>query len=94
MTPIHFAPSFDSIIVIFALQLMILGNIQTIKEQNCIKKVFFFVLENKCFQGHESHQLSANIRLLALIFFHGKPMKLGQCTGEYHTTKRQSKNDT
>ena len=26
------------------------------------KKVFFLILENNCFQGHESHQLSTYIR--------------------------------
>ena len=62
MTPIHLTPSFDRNIVILALQLMTLGNIQTKKGTKLQKKVFFFfVLENNGFQCHESHQLSANI---------------------------------
>ena len=38
-------------------------------------KSFFLVLENDCFQSHESHQLSAKIRISAHLFFHEKLVK-------------------
>ena len=33
------------------------------------------MLENDCFQSHESHQLSTNIRISVLLFLHEKRMK-------------------
>ena len=38
-------------------------------------KSFFLDLENDCFQIHESHQLSTNIRMSAHLFLHEKPVK-------------------
>ena len=32
-------------------------------------------MENDCFQSHECHQLSTNIRILAHQFFRQKPVK-------------------
>ena len=45
------------------------------KEKNKLAKLksfLFLVLENDCFQSHESHQLSTNIRISASLFFHKK----------------------
>ena len=41
-----------------------------------LKSFFFLILENDCFQSHESHQLFTNIRISVLLFFHEKPMKV------------------
>ena len=54
--------------------------------------MFFFNLEKNCFQSHESHQLSTNIRVLAHLFFHEKQMKPGLRTGNFIRLERQSKN--
>ena len=55
---------------------MRLGNKKAINEKNCeIKKIFFFILQNNCFQSQESHQLSTDIRILAPLFFYDNPMK-------------------
>ena len=53
-----------------------LGNKKKYKKNKIAKlKGFFLILENDCFQSHESHQLSTNFRILFLLFFHEKPMK-------------------
>ena len=55
---------------------MRLGNKKKHKKNKIAKlKSFFLILENDCFQSHESHQLSTNIRISVLLFFHEKPMK-------------------
>ena len=55
---------------------MRLGNKQKNKKNKIAKlKSFFLVLENDCFQSHESHQLSIKIRISAHLFFHEKPVK-------------------
>ena len=85
----------DNNIVIFGLYITRLGNKQTIKGTK-FQSVFFvfFILEKNSFQSRESQQLSTNIRVLAFLFFHEKPLKPGQCTGHFIRLKRQSKTDS
>ena len=57
-------------------QLTRLGNKKKHKKNKIAKlKKFLFFLENDGFESHKSHQLSANIRISAFLFFHEKPMK-------------------
>ena len=68
--------------VIFNLLLTRSGNKQTIKGTKLRSwNVFFFILENICFQSHESHYLSSNIRTSAHLLLQEKPIKRGHCTG-------------
>ena len=45
------------------------------KEKQKEKTKVFLFLENDCFQSHESHQPSTNIRISAHLFLHEKPVK-------------------
>ena len=54
---------------------MTLGTKKKNKKNKLAKLSFFLVLENDCFQNHESHQLSTNIRISANLFLHEKPVK-------------------